>query len=125
MNFYSDMAATADNLLKQFGSPRTIVLTREMPTGDAHNPGEPITKDYDVTAVVLNKWMDGAEGGRMVIESKRHLVMSANQPSGAAIPITPATGDITTFDGFDWNVESAVPISPGGITIIYRLDVTK
>lgn len=125
MSFYSDMATMADKLLRQFGVQQPAVLTRETPTGTEDAPGPPIRKNYPVIAVVTVKYLGTTEEDRTIISNKRSVVMSVMMSDGKALPIEPTAGDKFTFGGQVWGVEASAPVAPGGITIIYKLDISR
>lgn len=134
MSFYSDMATMADKLLRQFGVQQPAVLTRETPTGTEDAPGPPIRKNYPVIAVVTVKYLGSTEGNvvgeksaetLMILSNKRSVVMSAMMSDGKVLPIEPTAGDKFTFGGQVWGVEASAPVAPGGITIIYKLDISR
>ena len=125
MTFASEMADMANELLAEFGSPRTMVLTRETPTGTESAPGIPIRKDYDVIGVVKLKYLDTVEGGTLIDANRRELVLSTKMVNGKTLPINPASGDKATFDDYSWTVDSAAPVSPGGEAIVHKLELVK
>lgn len=125
MSFASEMADMANELLTEFGSPRTVVLTRETPTGTESAPGEPTRIDYEVIAVVKLKYLDTAERGTLIDDTRRELVMSTKMTNGLALPINPQSGDKITFDDHTWTVDAAAPVSPGGETIVHKLEVKR
>jgi len=125
MSFYSEMADMADELLREFGNPETIVLTRETPTGTEDNPGAPVRKDYRVSAVVNVKYLGSTEDDRTIIANKRSVILSTKMANGNILPIEPTAGDKFTFGGKTWGVESSAPIAPGGTNILYKMDITR
>ena len=125
MSFYSDMATMADKLLRQFGVQQPAVLTRETPTGTEDAPGPPIRKNYPVIAVVNVKYLGTTEEDRTIISNKRSVIMSVMMSDGKTLPIEPTAGDKFTFGGQVWGVEASAPVAPGGIPIIYKLDITR
>ena len=125
MSFYSEMADMADEMLAEFGAPRTLVLTRETPTGTEDAPGTPIRKDYSVIGVVKLKYLDTVEGGTLIDANRRELTLSTKMRNGKVLPIEPASGDKVTFDNHTWTADSAASVSPGGTPIVYKLEVKR
>lgn len=135
MSFYSDMAAMADSLLTQFGISENAVLRKEsFRNGTDESPGTPINTDYPVIVVSKVKELDSVVGNvvgekeaeiKIVASNQRSIIMSVKQPSGTILPVAPAVSDKLLFGTDIWNVDAAAPVAPGGITIIYKLDISQ
>ena len=130
MSFYSDMAAMADSLLTQFGISENAVLRKEsFRDGTDESPGTPINADYPVIVVSKVKQLDSVQqtgdSVKMIASNQRSIIMSVKQPSGAILEVQPMVSDKLLFGTDIWNVDAAAPVAPGGITIIYKLDISQ
>lgn len=131
MSFYSDMAAMADSLLTQFGISENAMLRKESFSGGTdESPGTPINTDYPVIVVSKIKQLGSVVGEKeaeikMIASNQRSIIMSVKQPSGTILAVQPLVGDKLLFGTDIWNVDAAAPVAPGGITIIYKLDISQ
>lgn len=125
MSFASEMADMANELLIEFGAPREMVFIHETATGTESAPGTPTETEYSVTAVVKLKYLDTAEQGTMIDDRRREIIMSTKLTSGAALPVVPVSGDKMEFDEYRWLIEAVGAVSPGGETIVYKMQVRR
>ena len=123
MSFYSEMAEMAHTMLSSFGDQRTIVLTRQIQTGSDFTPGIPVDRKYPVAVVVITKQIDTVEGGTLIDSNRRAVMISTFMPDGRELPIEPKNGDLLTFDGKTWTIEGVGAINPGGIAVLFKMDV--
>jgi hypothetical protein len=128
MSFYSEMADMAHEMLSDFGSKRTLILTRQIPTGSDYEPGPPIDRNYTVIGVVLLhksmvKQMDTVSVGGLIDTNRRTVMLSTFMADGRELPIEPKNGDLMTLDGKTWTVEGAAAVNPGGVAVLYKMDV--
>jgi hypothetical protein len=130
MSFYSEMAVMADELLREFGDVNEMLLVREIPIDSTSaNPSPPIRREYPVKGVMKLRYLDTVESNSQVVEDKRELLLSVFKADGSALPIVPKSGDkmITQEEGqsVTWKVEAAAPVAPGGVAILYKLEISK
>ena len=130
MGFYQEMQSMANEMLKTFGDVDPVVLVRESPVGTASaDPEPPVVTEYTVPSVIQLRYLDSVESSSLVLENNRGVVMSAYTVDGVLLPIIPAAGDkvITQVQGesVTWKVEAAAPVAPGGINILFKLEITR
>ncbi len=126
MSFYTEMQDMADELLEEFGYSETVTLTQvELEDVDSDEPGNPITTDYKVKAVIQLRYLDSVEDNTIIDENRRGVILSTIMPDGRKLPVEPKTGFKLTFDGHTWTVDSGAAISPGGVPIIYKLEIVR
>ena len=128
MSFYSEMAEMAHTMLSSFGDQRTIVLTRQIQTGSDFTPGIPVDRKYPVAGVVLLhksmvKELDKVSVGGLIDTNRRTVMISTFMPDGRELPIEPKNGDLITFDGKTWTIEGVAAVNPGGVAVLYKMDV--
>ena len=132
MSFYSKMAVMADKLLRTFGDVNEMLLIREVAIDSASSdPSPPIRTEYKVKGVskLRYRYLDTVESNSLIDENKRQLILSVYMADGTALPITPKSGDkaITQEEGqaVTWRVEAGSAIAPGGVAILFKLEVSK
>lgn len=126
--FYDRMAQTALTLIRDKG--QTLTMRREAATGSDMVAGTVTTgapNSGPVEAVVLpaSKGTVEAFDNRVQSDSRvlmrlRFVVMAAK---GA--PFAPEPGDILEYEGADWQILGATPVSPAGTPLIYRMGIEK
>jgi len=106
--FYADMAATAKDLLTDFG--KTITLTRT--TGTTYDPVTGATvagTDASVTTTGLIKpYPDKLIDGTRIQSGDRELVLSNEQ--------TPTMDDKPNIDGQQWSIINIKTVKPDDAT---------
>lgn len=125
--FYEDMAATALELLEEFGRP--VTLRSFSPggggkynpaTGRAVSNGQATQKDTTRNAVVVDapanrigpQYGQKLDTGTLVQDDNKWLYMDAN---GEA----PTSRHKVVFDNKQWNVFNVQAYSPAGIPLMY------
>lgn len=114
---YTDLAATALELITDAGKPITLKRT----TGATLTPGTgvktggtPVT--FSGSAVEIQFERSILAQGLVKAGSKRLLVVGIPQPEQAS--------DNLTVDGRDWQIQKVLPLSPGATVLLYELWVT-
>ena len=123
MSFYDEMAALADELLREFGKPLT--LRRVVPgaydpsTGTAaetvtNYPGTGALFDYE-TLGAGQTWIPST---LIEVGDKQCLLSPAGMP-------LPTTGD-KLVDGADvWQVQNVKAVNPAGTPVLYELQIRR
>jgi hypothetical protein len=116
---YVALRGTATRLLKQFG--RKAVLTRKAqgtynPATSSANQGAPV--EYSVTVVTLEYSSREIDGTNIVAGDVRAYVE-------AGADVEPAIGDNMTIDGQAWRVVQPKPLNPGGVVLLYDLQLRR
>ena len=116
--FYADMAATALELLTEFG--KTVTLVRV--TGDSYDPvdGSDVAgSDASVTTTGLIKpYNDSLIDGTRILSGDKELVLSNEQ--------VPTQTDKVTIDGENWAIVNIKTIKPDDATsVVYFCQVRK
>lgn len=117
MSFYSDMAATALELLAEFGT--SITLKRS--TGSSIDPTTGATTAGTDTSVIttgmLKKYPDSMIDGTRIQSGDKELILSSEQ--------VPTTTDKPLIDGENWTVVKIDTVSPAGIPLVYFCQVRR
>ena|SRR3990172_3335408 len=116
MTFYSELAATADQLIEEFGADATLKRvtagTYSADTGGA----APTESSSPVMCVVFdfaNKDIDGT----LVISGDKDCYMRVK--GGVA----PRTGDVLVWDGMDYRVVGFKPLAPALVAVLWQLQL--
>lgn len=119
-DFYDSMAATADELIAEFG--QACVLTSI--SDGAYNPetGEagPVSTPYAVTAAILAYPQNFIDGSLIRSTDKRALM------SPVGLTVIPKPGDtLTDAVGTLFHVVDAKETAPAGQVVLWTLQVRK
>jgi len=120
MSFYGSLQVTAEKLLIDKG--QRVVVRQVTATG--YNPatgssGSTVTNHTNIPAAVLafkNMEIDGSK----ILKGDRKVIIS-----GASLPYVPKVDDLVSIGGVDHKVMSCEPVSPGGVDVIYKVQVRK
>lgn len=121
--FYDDMAATAAEMIAEYGQPVTISTSEpgEYDTDTATSaPGAPAT----VTAMgVVTAYKAAEVDGSLVRNGDRKLSLSTVDTAGAPVA-EPKTGSRATLaNGSKWTVMVVEAANPAGTPLVYRLQL--
>ncbi|NSX15984.1 hypothetical protein HTY52_18020 [Cupriavidus taiwanensis] len=123
MSFYDEMAALADELLREFGKPLTLrcVLPGSYDPGSGTAP-ETVT-DYPGTGALFDYAMLAA--GQTWIPST--LIEVGDKQcllSPAGVPL-PTTGDQLVDGAEVWQVQNVKAANPAGTPVLYELQLRR
>ncbi|MGO4326738.1 hypothetical protein AB4Z48_18080 [Cupriavidus sp. 2TAF22] len=123
MTIYDEMAAMADELLREFG--KALVLRRV--TAGTYDPGsssaQPATADYPATGALFDYALLAA-GQTFLADTVIQVGDKQCLMSPAAVPL-PVTGDLV-IDGADtWQVQNVKAVNPAGTPVLYELHVRR
>ena len=110
------MAATAKAMLAKFGQP--ITLRRQATSGTAWDPTV-TTTDQTIVGVV-NQFADITRGASVIdgtLISKDDLEVSIDAT------VKPLPSDRLIFGGAEYAVKNISEVNPGGVAIMYKLQV--
>ncbi len=113
---YTRMAATAKAMLAKFGQP--ITLRRQATSGTAWDPTV-TTTDQTIVGVV-NQFADITRGASVIdgtLISKDDLEVSIDAT------VKPLPSDRLIFGGAEYAVKNISEVNPGGVAIMYKLQV--
>ncbi|MGE8367003.1 hypothetical protein [Cupriavidus sp.] len=121
--FYDDMAATADELLREYGKP---LVLRQVATGtyDPATSTAPATQvDFPGTGTLFDFALQSAgqafSGSTLIEVGDKQCYLS---PVGVPLP---TAGDLLV-DGTDvWQVKNVKAINPAGTPVLYELQLRK
>ena len=119
---YARLARTAQRLIDRFGITETIVGFVDIPNPDKPNrPGERVTYEVAAPAVFLKideKFIDNTlikAGDMKVLLSPLDAKFNPN-----------ITGTITrTSENEVWSIVEIKPLNPGGVKLLYTMQVRK
>ena len=117
MSFYSDIAATANELLSEFGSSMT--LTRSEP--GAYDPSAGTAGSTETAFVV---W--GLQDNYAQTEIDGSLIRQGDQRvwlSAVGMGVMPRSGDTLTIGATTYNVIASRPVRPGAVIVLHDVQV--
>lgn len=118
MTLYSDLAATAVELLAEFGAPVTLVRV----TPGAYDPetgtSTQTTTSHAGTGVKLDYQQDEIDG-TLIRRGDQRVYMAPD------LAVTPRTGDTLTIGGESWQVIESRPLAPAGAVVLHDVQVRK
>ena len=113
---YARSKASADRLLTRFGQSGTLLkYTKSGPSYDPVITWPP----HACTFVVLDYANREVDGTRILATDKQVLLAKAS------LAIEPTTADKLLIGGVEHKLIAVKPISPGGTTILYELQVRR
>ena len=119
MTFYTDLRSAAEIMVTEYGQAVTLKRIAagayDPSTGTAAQtvtsyPGRAIMGNYS------NRDIDGT----LIMRGDRLATLACD-----TLGVVPSKDDVLTVDGVDWTVQSVEPVDPGGVALIYRLQVRK
>ena len=124
--FYTDMAATAAELIEEFG--QTMTLTRRTAGAYASSTGDATvtTSTASVFGVVLparkqNRSDDERfQPGSMVREGSHNIILAAD-----GLAVTPLPGDTIATSSETWVVLSVTTLNPAGTALYHSMAVNR
>lgn len=116
MGFYSDLAATADQLIGEFGADAT--LTKRV-TGayDAATGAATITETSSTVKCAVFDFADRYVDGTLVLVGDKDCYMRAK--GGVA----PATGDVVVWGAVQYVVVRFKPLAPALIAVLWQVQL--
>jgi hypothetical protein len=118
VSFYTDMAATANALIVEFGASAS--LARETP--GAYDPATGTSTPTETVQPVRCCVFDydrQAIDGTLILQGDKQVYMSA-------VGVTPpAAGDILTWQGAAYTVIAVKPLAPAGVDTLHTLQVRR
>lgn len=118
MSFYDDMAATANELLAEFGMPVTLV---QVTTG-AYDPATGSTSNTENNVSSIGVKLDYEQSeidGTHIRQGDQRVYMA---PS---LSVTPKTGDKLTIESEVFQVILSRPLSPAGTSVLHDVQVRR
>lgn len=125
---YADMAATAQELLVEFGGPVTVrqVVTGEYdpdlgeaPTATVDNGGVGALFDYSAQAAGLANM-----AGSVIETGDKQLYLAPELAEGGAMP-EPKPADLVLALGATWRVVTVKTLAPAGLALLYELQLRQ
>lgn len=113
---YAPIRATAERLIARFGQAATLVKPGAM-TGPEWDPVPAAPVEYAITAVDENQ-MQRNQSGTLIGEAVHALIIST------AAGVTPDPADrVRLADGRDLEIIDVRSTSPGGMVVLYEVQV--
>jgi len=117
VSFYDDMAATALELLAEFGRP--VILLRV--TGASTHPiTGAVTDGVDsnlLTTGLITTYAENMIDGTRIMQGDRELVLSNEHE--------PAPTDKPVIGGEEWAIVGINTVSPAGTDVVYKCQVRR
>lgn len=117
MAFYDDMAATATELIAEFGAP--ITLTKITPQYDAEESEVTESTSTYTGVAVRTEYKINDIDGTYIQQGDALLVIA---PEGME---KPETGDEITYDGETWKVVNGSIVRPATTTVCFKAQIRK
>jgi hypothetical protein len=118
VSFYSELASTADEILREFGSVGLLSRVTPGAYDPATGTSTPATTTVSVIAAVFD-YDTAAADGSLILQGDKQVFMSA-------VGITPpAAGDILTWQTVAYTVIAVKPLAPAGVDTLHELQVRK
>jgi hypothetical protein len=118
MTFYSDLDATAKELLAEFGAPMVLTRTTEGDYDPAQAGSVNTSVDYSCEGVKLNYEEKFIDGTRIKTGDQQVLLSTT-------ITVTPEQGDTITIDSELWKVVKVETVKPAEVALLYKLQVRQ
>lgn len=112
---YSGLKGTAETLIAKFG--QTMYLMRSTATG-SYNPTISTTS-YAATGVLTEYAIRERDGTLIRVNDKKAII------STESLAIVPNNEDKLKVGGVTHEIIDVSPLSPGGTTLIYKMQVRK
>lgn len=116
--FYADMQATAQELLTDFGQPVTLI-EEGRPAGGFDASGNPQGAVASIASVGVGAALDyrlNEIDGTVIQSGDCKLLYKGDLP---------LIGMSVTLSGSKWRVIDVMPLQPGGIVVMYELQLRK
>ncbi|AZR93926.1 hypothetical protein BBB39_09195 [Bordetella trematum] len=125
---YAEMAATAQELLEEFGGPVTL---RQIETGE-YDPAlgqAPSTETDSVGVGVLFDYTAQAAGianlsGSVIETGDKQLYLAPEQAAGGPMPAA-RPADLVLALGATWRVVSVKALAPTGAVLLYEIQLRR
>jgi len=125
---YADMAATAQELLVEFGGRVTVrqVVTGEYdpelgeaPTTTVDNDGIGALFDYTAQAAGLANM-----AGSVIETGDKQLYLAPDRAAGGSMP-EPKPADLVLAQGATWHVVTVKTLAPAGLAMLFELQLRR
>lgn len=115
---YADAAATALELITDFGASATLIKRAEGSYDPATGTNSVTETSYTVKAVLLNYRANETNTQGSLIQAKdRKVIMQATT-------VTPDVSDTFTFNSVTYRVVEVKTLSPSGTNVLHELRVS-
>lgn len=118
MSFQSDMAATAHELLTEFGT--TGILIKSVAGVYDVDTGTSTPTETNYTITMYEEDASGSDTDGTQVKAGDKLAMISTVGS-----VQPETNDRITYQGADWQVVSSTRENANGLAVIYYVTMRK
>lgn len=118
MAFYDEMAATAVELIAEFGMAMTLVRVTEGAYDPATSTQATTSANHTATGIKLDYRQSEIDGTMIRVGDQRVFL-------APDVAVTPRTGDKLTISGESWQVVQASAAAPAGTVVVHKLQVRK
>ncbi|MDR1648766.1 MAG: hypothetical protein LBR71_00770 [Synergistaceae bacterium] len=113
---YSSIRKKTYEKLKKYGF--TATLKRTVPgSGPSWNPGPPVEAEFPILAL-FETYSDRMIDGTTILHGDRKVLISAEH-----FEAFPRTTDKLIAEGVEYNIINVSPLAPGGVSILYTLQI--
>lgn len=121
---YSRMARTAKRLIDRFGGPAALKAYYDTPNPDQPNrPGTRVSVEQNLQAVFLKYEEKHIDGTQVKMGDQRVLI----EAMSLVLPVQLKGQIVRQLDGESevWNIVTIKPLNPGGVRLIYTIQVRR
>lgn len=111
---YAALRTKVDAVVEKFG--QAAVIRRTTSSGDAWAPTQS-TADTSCTALVAEYKIRDRDGSRIQATDRRVLVKAGG------LAVVPTSGDKFVLDSTAYDIVAVAPVAPGGVAVVYELQV--
>lgn len=119
MSFYDDMAATANELLTEFGAAATLQKVSEGTYNPATGGSTDTTTNYTCTAAVFDVDLKEINGTLIQANDKRAYVSVLT-----AVPL-PEPSDFFIWQGVTYRIAASKDLAPSGKSVLFELVIRR
>jgi hypothetical protein len=116
MGFYSDLAATADQLLGEFGADATL-KSRTVGAYDAATAAATVTETSNTVKCAVFDFADRHIDGTLVLSGDKDCYIRTKGK------VAPRTGDVLVWGGVEYEIVRFKPLAPALIAVLWQVQL--
>ena len=116
MSIYGGLKKTSVDLIKKYGAGVTLQRTTKTNVDPVEGTSDTTITNYPAYAVLSNQEA-ARRGGRIISAGEKLASVVVDEP--------PQVADVLLINGERWNISLVDTVSPGGIELLYKCQVSK
>jgi hypothetical protein len=125
MSFYAEMAATAAELIAEFGATGEIT-ERATGTYDPATGRAPVVETAHQVVIAIFDMPERRIDGTRILTGDKSILLSTKKPDGTALAITPKPDmKLTDAAGTVYTVINVKPLAPALTAVLWELQARK